>query len=118
MQVGPREFKLPWREFMKVMRLTHALPYCYYQGRTLKDKKFLLMSTKSPHFDMRHLIVGLGRVTRGDMVSIAHPAYEREILDMARIQLLEPDPVDEPEAENLEEDQSVGEPDWGSDGEF
>jgi hypothetical protein len=118
MQVGPREFKLPWCDFMKVMRLTHALPYCYYQGRTLRDKKFLLMSTKSPHFDMRHLIVGLGRVTRGDMVSIAHPAYEREILDMARIQMLEPDPVDEPEAENLEdEDQSEGEPDW-DEGEF
>ena len=37
---------------------------------------------------MRHLIMGLGRVTKGDMVSIAPPSYERTVLESARVMQL------------------------------
>jgi hypothetical protein len=82
-RVGPRIVKLSWSEFTQSMRLTRALPYCYYQGRTLKDTYFMLMSTRSPHFSMRHLIMGLGRVTRGDRVCIASPELEKLMLETA-----------------------------------
>jgi len=68
--------------------MTHTLPYCYYQGRTLRGKRFMLMSCRSPHLTMRHLIMGLGRVTKGDMVSIAPPSYERTVLESARVMQL------------------------------
>jgi hypothetical protein len=89
MQITPAVLKMTWGEFMRKMRLTHALPYCYYQGKTLRGKRLLLMSTRSPHFTMRHLIMALGRVTNGANLGIA--TKEREAAIMAAAKRLQQD---------------------------
>jgi hypothetical protein len=67
---------LPWVDFQLQARLTHALPYVYYQGKTVANKTLWLMSVKSRHFTMRHLIMGLGRVQESIRVKILHPDRE------------------------------------------
>ena len=68
--------ELPWADFQLQARLTRALPYVYYQGKTVANKTLWLMSVKSPHFTMRHLIMGLGRVQESIRVKILHPDRE------------------------------------------
>ena len=80
---------LKWQEFVSTLRLTHALPYVYYQGRTVREKTLLLMNVDSPHFTMRHLILGLGRVSKSEFVKICSPARETKIVAMAKQAYLE-----------------------------
>ena len=68
--------ELPWVDFQLQAWLTHALPYVYYQGKTVANKTLWLMSVKSQHFTMRHLIMGLGRVQESIRVKILHPDRE------------------------------------------
>ena len=71
---------LPWKDFQLQARLTHALPYVYYQGKTVADKTLWLMNVKSPHFTMRHLIMGLGRVQESRRVKILDPKREAALI--------------------------------------
>jgi hypothetical protein len=81
--VGPEAFTLTWEMFQRLLRMTHALPYIYYQSKTVKGQRLLLMGTRSKHFTMRNLIMGLGRVQRSDMVMIAGKADEEMIMEEA-----------------------------------
>ena len=36
--MGPEAFKIKWDDFQKSLHLTHALPYVYYQGKTVADQ--------------------------------------------------------------------------------
>ena len=67
-KLGPKAFELDWEQFALKLRLTHALPYVYYQGKTVKDQTLMLMNTHSRYFTMRHLIMGLGRVQQSSRV--------------------------------------------------
>jgi hypothetical protein len=78
------EAKMTWDEFLRTTRLVHALPYCYYQGKTVRDGVLGLMNTRSPHFTMRHLILGLGRVTNSRRAALCAPEVERLWLKMAQ----------------------------------
>jgi hypothetical protein len=78
-------FVLSRANFQAALRLTHALPYPYFQGRTLKDQKLLLMDVQHRHFTMRHLIMGLGRVTKGADVWICPPGLEKRLKDDAKL---------------------------------
>jgi len=75
---------LKWQQFVSTLRLTHALPYVYYQGKTVREKTLLLMNVDSPHFTLRHLILGLGRVSKSEYVKICSPAREVKILATAK----------------------------------
>jgi ribosomal protein L37AE/L43A len=81
----PPPFVLSRADFQTALRLTHALPYPYFQGRTLTDQKLLLMDVRHRHFTMRHLIMGLGRVTKGADVWICPPALEKCLKDAAEL---------------------------------
>ena len=59
------------------MRLTHALPYVYDQGKTVAEKTLWLMNVRSKHFTMRHLIMGLGRVQEAKYVKICGSGREK-----------------------------------------
>jgi hypothetical protein len=79
------ESVLSWENFQFQARLIHALPYVYYQGKTVANKTLWLMNVKSPHFTMRHLIMGLGRVQESKRVKILDPEREkRMVLPAAR----------------------------------
>ena len=82
--MGPEEFFITWAEFQKCLRLTHALPYVYYQGKTVANQTLWLMSVESKHFTMRHLIMGLGRVQTAKNVRICARGRELKILDRAK----------------------------------
>jgi hypothetical protein len=43
-----------------------------------------MMNVNSPHFTMRHLILGLGRVSKSEFVKICSPARETKILVAAK----------------------------------
>ena len=51
------------------MRLTHAFMYYSSQARTIRGE-LRLCDTDHRHFTLRHLIVGLGRAPRGDIVQV------------------------------------------------
>ena len=70
--------------FMTYFRLPFALPICYAQGKTFKDKKVLLMDTGSQHFTMRCLIVGISRVNNGSNLWIAPGGYGSHIREAAK----------------------------------
>ena len=82
--MGPEAFTMSWGDFQKCLRLTHALPYVYYQGKTVADQTLWLMNVKSKHFTMRHLILGLGRVQRAENVKICGPGREKMVLERAQ----------------------------------
>jgi hypothetical protein len=71
---------LSWDAFQLQARLTHALPYVYYQGKTVANKTLWLMNVRSPHFSMRHLIMGLGRVQESQRVKILDPSREAALV--------------------------------------
>jgi hypothetical protein len=56
---------------------------CYFtvQGRTFGDH-ILLLDKNSPHFSVRHLIVGLSRVTAGRLAHIPTRKQEQEFLEL------------------------------------
>ena len=80
----PASIELLWDEFQETLRLTHALPYVYYQGKTLANLTLWLMNVKSKHFTMRHLIMGLGRVQKAKFVKICGPGREKMLLAAAQ----------------------------------
>ena len=78
--------ELSWTSFQIQARLTHALPYVYYQGKTVANKTLWLMNVGSPHFTMRHLIMALGRVQESCRVKILDPSKEKvHILPVAKM---------------------------------
>jgi len=82
--MGPEEFDISWENFQRCVRLTHALPYVYYQGKTVANQILWLMNVESKHFTMRHLIMGLGRVQTAKNVRICARGRELKILDIAK----------------------------------
>jgi hypothetical protein len=68
----------------KYLRPTFALVYYTVQGGTLKDRHVTLLDTAHSFFTMRHLNVGLGRVTHGSFVHIPTPNEENALLYHAR----------------------------------
>ena len=77
-EYGDEEIEVPLEEIPYLLRLTHAMCYYTIQGRTLRDKKILLIDTDHPNFSRRALIVGLSRATHGNFVHVAES--ETEIL--------------------------------------
>jgi hypothetical protein len=82
-KLGDKNVTLPWTEFVRKLRLTHSLPYVYYQGKTVKSK-ILLMNLWSEHFTMRHLIMSLGRTTKSSDVWLCSRDDERELVKQGR----------------------------------
>jgi hypothetical protein len=78
------DFQISHTMFMKHFRLAFALPVCYAQGRTYRNKKVLIMNTESEHFTMRHLIVAVSRVTNGKDLWIAPPGFGSVMNDLAK----------------------------------
>jgi hypothetical protein len=76
-EVNDGEFEVTHELLMKHFRLASAVPVCYSQGRTYRDKTLLL-------YTMRHLIVAISRVTKGSNLWIAPHGFEGTIFDMAR----------------------------------
>ena len=65
-------FELSVRDVANKLRLTHAITYFSSQARTITGS-LRLMETNSKHFNIRCLIVGLGRAPNGwDAVSYTH----------------------------------------------
>ena len=62
------------------MRPTHCLVYYTAQGRTLRDKKLLLLDVTAKYFTLRHFIVGVSRVTAGDKYLCIASAQQQEEL--------------------------------------
>jgi hypothetical protein len=83
-EVDPAVFQVTHETFMKHFRQADALPVCYSQGRTYRNKKVLLMDTESPHYTMRHLIVAISRVTNGNDIWIAPPELGSDMSSMAK----------------------------------
>jgi hypothetical protein len=83
-KLGPKAFELDWEQFALKLRLTHALPYVYYQGKTVKKQTLLLMNTQSRHFTMRHLIMGLGRVQQSSRVWLCPQSLQEAIIEKAK----------------------------------
>ena len=72
--------------------MTYALCYFSCQASTIREKHVVLLDTshwdrrsEQSFFMMRHLIVGLSRVTHGDFVHIPTEAQETELLEAARV---------------------------------
>jgi hypothetical protein len=76
---GGEEIVLSQEEASLYLRLRYAMCYFTVQGRTFGDH-ILLLDKHSPHFSVRHLIVGLSRVTAGRLAHIPTRAQEQEFL--------------------------------------
>ena len=70
---------MPLEVIPYLLRLTHAMCYYTIQGRTLRDRKILLIDTDHPNFSRRALIAGLSRATHGEVAHVAD--NEAAILD-------------------------------------
>ena len=62
-------FMMSDEDLARNMRLTHAFTYFSSQARTIRGE-LRLCDTDHRHFSLRHLIVGLGRAPRGDIVQV------------------------------------------------
>ena len=74
------EVALNYEEASMYLRLRYAMCYFTIQGRTLRDQHILLLDRASRHFSVRHLIVGLSRVTAGRFAHIPTRKQEAEFL--------------------------------------
>ena len=81
---APLHITIPKLDVPKLLRLTHAMCYYTIQGRTLKNKRVLLLVTEFKHFTSRALIVGLSRVTHGAHVSVATREMEERVTGRRR----------------------------------
>jgi hypothetical protein len=70
------------------------------QGLTARDKRVMITSLEMPQFDIRSLIVGSSRVTRGDFLYAPTKDQERRLLESCPNV---PDPPDEDVEESEEE---------------
>ena len=82
-----------------LLRLSHALVYANVQGRTIRDRHVVLLDTVHRRFTMRHLIVGMSRVTDGRFLHL--PTIVQEDALMAKAPPL---PAQQP----AEEDEDMG----------
>ena len=71
---------LNFDEASRFLRLRYAVCYFTIQGRTLRDQDILLLDKGSPHVSVRHLIVGLSRVTAGRFAHIPTRRQEADFL--------------------------------------
>jgi hypothetical protein len=62
-------FMMSGQDLAKTMRLTYAFTYYSSQAHTLRGD-LRLCDTDHRQFSLRHLIVGLGRAPRGDIVQV------------------------------------------------
>ena len=81
---GEVNVSLAHEQAAATLRLTHALVYANVQGRTIRDKRVVLLDTHHRCFTMRHLIAGMSRVTHGSNLHI--PQVEQEEALMLRTQ--------------------------------
>ena len=70
-EYGDEEIEVPIEEIPYLLRLTHAMCYYTVQGRTIKDRRIMLIDTDHPHFSRRALIVGLSRATHSKVSHVA-----------------------------------------------
>ena len=75
-EYGDEEIEVPIEEIPYLLRLTHAMCYYTVQGRTIKDRRIMLIDTDHPHFSRRALIVGLSRATHSNAVHVADSEVE------------------------------------------
>ena len=77
---GGEEITLNFEDASRYLRLRYAMCYFTVQGRTFRDH-ILLLDKHSPNFTVRHLIVGLSRVTAGRLAHIPTGKQERAFLE-------------------------------------
>ena len=70
-EYGDEEIEVPIGEIPYLLRLTHAMCYYTIQGRTIRNKRILLIGTERRNSSRRALIVGLSRATHGQVVTVA-----------------------------------------------
>ena len=74
---------LNFEDASRYLRLRYAMCYFTVQGRTFRDH-ILLLDKQSPRFSVRHLIVGLSRVTAGRLAHIPTRTQEQKFLENLR----------------------------------
>ena len=82
------------------------MTYRNSQGITARDKRVMITSLNMPQFDVRSLIVGSTRVTRGNLLFAPTTVQEKQLLQSC------PEVADPPEAtvgETDEEDEGYDE---------
>ena len=77
-EYGDEEIEVPIEEIPYLLRLTHAMCYYTIRGRTIRNKRILLIDTEHRNFSRRALIVGLSRATHGQVAHVAD--NETEVL--------------------------------------
>ena len=75
-EYGYEEIEVPIGEIPYLLRLTHAMCYYTVQGRTIKDRRIMLIDMDNPHFSRRALIVGLSLATHNSAVHVADNGLE------------------------------------------
>ena len=81
---APHEIKVPYQNLPMLLRLTHAMCYFTVQGRTLRNKRVLLVDTEHSFFQRRSLIVGLSRATHASLVHVASEEDEERVTGRRR----------------------------------
>ena len=76
---GGDDIALNFEDASRYLRLRYAMCYFTVQGRTFRDH-ILMLDKHSPHFSVRHLIVGLSRVTAGGLAHIPTRKQEADFL--------------------------------------
>ena len=94
------ELTLGHDEVSRLLRLPYSVTYRNAQGLTARDKRVMITSLEMPQFDIRSLIVGTSRVTRGDLLYAPTKDQERRLLESCPNV---PDPPDEDVEESEEE---------------
>ena len=84
---APHEIKVPYHNIPKLLRLTHAMCYFTVQGRTLRNKRILLVDAEHRHFQRRSLIVGLSRATHASLVHVASAEDEERVTGRRRMNI-------------------------------
>ena len=100
--------KLTHKEVAELLRLTHALVYANVQGRTIRNKHVVLLDTHHRHFTMRHLIVGMSRVTDGKYLHIPTRDQEEALMEKAP-QLEEDVLIEDTDGEDEDKDEDEDE---------
>jgi hypothetical protein len=106
---------LSHKETATTLRLTHALVYANVQGRTIRERHVVLLDTHHRHFSMRHLIVGMSRVTHGSYLHIPLREQEDKLMERAKPipmeELAEQQPEDEDMGQDEGQDEDMGQDD-------
>jgi len=70
---------LPFAVASTFLRLAFASTYQSMQGRTVRNTRLLLVDCNHPSYSLRHLVVGMSRLNRGEFLHILTPAEEEEL---------------------------------------